>query len=210
MFTGKKNQIVLLIINFFPKIASLPLPNPIYHWNGLPLQKDINLHICAVLSWRNGGPAREKQPRRSRSAALHSDFKHLNLPAGHSSAAAMLPSVFLALSQHLDLLEAALLGLRHVWLERGVLTPVVCIWAGAGLGKEPVFLPCLPPLFTHSALFPSCILQCVIHSVWNSSRIHSFHWQMLLLPGARFLDVLPKLPFSLVQPVSAHQNALLK
>lgn len=94
MFTGKKNQIVLLIINFFPKIASLPLPNPIYHWNGLPLQKDINLHICAVLSWRNGGPAREKQPRRSRSAALHSDFKHFNLPAGHSSAAAMLPSVF--------------------------------------------------------------------------------------------------------------------
>lgn len=48
MGTGNKNQIVLLIINFFSEIASLPLPNPIYHWNGLPLQKDINLHILEM------------------------------------------------------------------------------------------------------------------------------------------------------------------
>lgn len=50
MCTGNKNQIVLLIINFFSKIAFLPLPNPIHHWNGLHLQKDINLHVLE--KWR--------------------------------------------------------------------------------------------------------------------------------------------------------------
>lgn len=60
---------------FFSKIASLPLPNPIYHWNSLPLQK-----VSTYISWRNGGSARERQPG---SAALHADFEHLSLPAGH-------------------------------------------------------------------------------------------------------------------------------
>lgn len=39
--------------------------------------------MSAYIFWRNGGPAREKQPRRSEVSALHADFKHLNLPAGH-------------------------------------------------------------------------------------------------------------------------------
>lgn len=141
----------------------------------------------------------------------HADFKHLNLPVGHQLCSSNVASVFLALSQHSDLLEAALLllGLRHVRLEHSVLTPVVCIWVGAGLGKELVFPPRLPPFFTHSGLFSLYILQCVVHSVWNSFRIRGFFWEILLLPNVWFLDVLLKRPFPLVQPVSAHQNALL-
>lgn len=77
--TGDKNQIALLIINlffFFLEITSLPLPDPLNRWSGLPVQfclKDTSVYLRIQ---RTADPARQQQPREVKAQVWDADFKH--------------------------------------------------------------------------------------------------------------------------------------
>lgn len=124
--------------------------------------------ISTYISWRNGGPAREKQPRRSRSTALHADFKHLNLPAGHQFCSSNVAFRFFGLVPALGLTgsssaaagaEARVTG---TWCAHTRGMHLSWCWPGEGASAPALFVTFLhPPCLVCSMDLVVCCPSCL-------------------------------------------------